>query len=51
MINLHVIVGTEDMWVVEIDVAVFDGVARVDEYLSLSVELDGMGGFVDAIIG
>jgi len=37
--------------VVEVDVGVFDGVAGVEEDLSLPIELDGVGGFVDATGG
>ena len=44
-------IGTEDVGVVEINVGVLDGVARVDEDLTFSIELDGVGGFVDSIVG
>lgn len=40
---------TEDVGVFEIDGFVFDRVARVEQHLALPVELDGVGGFVDAI--
>ena len=49
MIRLDGEMGTEDVGVLEIDGGVFDGIARVDEGFSFSVELDGVGGFVDAI--
>ena len=39
------------MGVVEVDVGIFDGVAGVEKYLALAVELDGVGGFVDAVGG
>ena len=39
------------MGVVEVDVGIFDGVAGVEKYLALSVELDGVGRFVDSIGG
>jgi len=43
--------GTEDVWVVEINIGVLDRVAGVDEDLTFSIELDGVGGFVDSIVG
>ena len=43
--------GTENVRVVEVDVGVLDGVAGIDECLTFSVELDGVAGFVDPIVG
>ena len=40
---------TEDVRILEIDSGISDGVAGVDKGLAFSVELDGVGGFVDAV--
>ena len=40
---------TEDVGVLEVDFCVFDGISGVQECLTLSVELDGVGGLVDAV--
>lgn len=49
MIRLYSEMGTENVGVLEIDGGIFDGVSRIDECLSFSVELDGVGWFVDSI--
>jgi hypothetical protein len=41
--------GTEDVGVLEVDGFVLERVGGVDERFSLAVELDRVGGFVDAI--
>lgn len=40
---------TEDVGVFEVDGFVLEGVGRVDECLTLAVELDSVGGLVDAV--
>lgn len=41
--------STEDVGVLEVDSRIFDRVTRIDQSLTLPVELDGVGGFVDAL--
>ena len=43
--------GTKDVRILEVDLSVSNGIGGVEEYLTFSVELDAVSGFVDAVGG
>lgn len=47
--RLHTHTSTEDVGILEVHCRIFDGVTRIDQGLTLPVELDGVGGLVDAL--
>lgn len=51
MTHLIGLKNTEDVGVSEVDDFVFEGVCRIEQSLTFSVEFDGVGGFIDAVGG